>query len=433
MIKIFNIWIKEYWSCILILLTIIGFVSKSLYNYPIGIMAVIGLYRVVLTPKDTWNNEIQKIFIIVFLCLWLPLLISFTDAVNQSRAAQTVLPYLRFMFAGLFIIQELTKNKHRLNFVVYAVFIVVTLWCLDASIQFLMGQNLLGYPYSSWSSYSPTSAPNPSFNGAPVYYFSNLTGMFYPRNTIAHICSILSMFCFFVVYQYAYKYKWLWLSLIPIFFVIFVSGRRAAWVMLALSSFGFVIYLCLYSENKKQIFKLIGMIILTTSIVLSSITMLHKPTNDRFKETLGLFSNNYELIDKATAMRLPLWETAYSAFKANPVNGIGPRGFRYVYQDYASSNNYWETQTHPHLLLLEIMAETGGIGLLGYLILCYLLIKNAINRKKIKNEFPFLLPVLVAIFPFNAHMAFYGSIWSSVVWWLMAVYFSSIHLSEQKT
>ena len=194
MIKIFNIWIKEYWSCILILLTIVGFVSKSFYNYPIGIMAVIGLYRVLPTLKDIWNNEVQKSFIIVFLCLWLPLLISFPDAVNQSRAAQTVLPYLRFMFAGLFIIQELTKNAHRLNFVVYAVFIIVTFWCLDASIQFLMGQNLLGYPYSSWSSYDPKGAPNPSFNGAPVYYFSNLTGMFYPRNTIAHICSILSMF-----------------------------------------------------------------------------------------------------------------------------------------------------------------------------------------------------------------------------------------------
>jgi len=425
MIKIFNTWLKEYWSCILIFLTIIGFVSKALYNYPMGIMAIIGLYRVVSSPKDIWNDQTQKTFIIVFLCLWLPLLISFPDAVNQSRAAQTIFPYLRFIFAGLFIIQELSKDKNRLNFIVYAVFIVVIFWCLDASIQFLIGQNLLGYPYSHYVGLDPS-------NLARKVYFNNLTGMFYPRNTIAHICSILSAFCFIAVYQHVHKYKWLWLSLIPIFFVVFVSGRRAAWVMLAFSSFGFFIYLYLCAVNKKQIMKLTGMITLVVSIVFGSTILLHQPTNDRFKVTLGLFSNDYEIIDKATARRLPLWETAYTTFKANPVNGIGPRGFRYVYQDYASQDNFWVDQTHPHLLLLEIMAETGGLGLLGYLILFYLLIKNALNRKRLNIEFPFLLPVLVALLPFNAHMAFYGSIWSSMIWWLMAIYFSNIRLAEQQ-
>jgi len=414
MIRIFYTWLKDYWPCILILLTIIGFVSKALYNYPMGIMAVIGLYRVTLSAKDIWNDQVQKTFIIVFLCLWLPLLVSFPDAVNQSRAAQTVFPYLRFLFAGLFIIQELSKDKNRLKFIVYAVFIIVTFWCLDASLQLFVGQNLLGHPYRA----------------------GEITGMFYPRNTIAHICSILSAFCFMAVYKNAHKYKWLWLTLIPIFLVILVSGRRAAWVMLALSSFGFFIYLYLCAENKKQILKLSGVITLVVSIILGSMIILHKPTNDRFKVTLGLFSNNYETIDIATARRLPLWEIAYTTFKANPINGIGPRGYRYVFQDYASADNFWIkenlTQTHPHMLTLEIMAETGGIGLLGYFILFYLLIKSALNRKRLKIEFPFLLPVLVALFPLNAHMAFYGSIWSSMIWWLMAIYFSSIRLTEQQ-
>jgi O-antigen ligase len=415
MIKIFYTWLKDYWPCILILLTIIGFVSKALYNYPMGIMAAIGLYTVASSPKDIWNDQIQKTFIIVFLCLWLPLLVSFPDAVNQSRAAQTVFPYLRFLFAGLFIIQELSKDKNRLKFIVYAVFIIVSFWCVDAALQLFVGQNLLGYPYRA----------------------GEITGMFYPRNTIAHICSILSAFCFMAVYKNAHKYKWLWLTLIPIFLVILVSGRRAAWVMLALSSFGFFIYLYLCAENKKQIMKLSGVITLVVSIILGSMIMLHKPTNDRFKVTLGLFSNNYETIDIATARRLPLWEIAYTTFKANPINGIGPRGYRYVFQDYASADNFWIkeklTQTHPHMLTLEIMAETGGIGLLGYFILFYLLIKSALNRKRLKIEFPFLLPVLVALFPFNAHMAFYGSIWSSMIWWLIAVYFSSIRLNEQQS
>jgi O-antigen ligase len=411
MIKIFYTWLKEYWSCILILLTIIGFVSKALYNYPMGLMALIGLYRIVSSPRVIWDDQIQKTFIIVFLCLWLPLLISFPDAVNQSRAAQTVFPYLRFLFAGLFIIQELSKDKNRLKFIIFSVFIVVTFWCVDASIQFFIGQNLLGYPYRA----------------------GEITGMFYPRNTISHICSILSVFCFLVIYQNTHKYKWLWLTLIPLFFVILISGRRAAWIMLALSSFGFFIYIYLSADNKKTILKMTGIITLAVSVALGSTIILHKPTNERFLVTLGLFSNDYETIDKATAKRLPIWETAYTTFKANPINGIGPRGFRYVYQDYASSDNFWESQTHPHLLTLEIIVETGVLGLLSYLFLIYFLINDALHRKKLKNEFPFLIPVLVALFPFNAHMAFYGSIWSSMIWWLMAVYFSNIRLKEQQS
>lgn len=409
MSKLFYNWLKEYWPCMLILLTIIGFVSKALYNYPMGLMALIGLYRIVLSPRAIWDDQIQKTFIIVFMCLWLPLLISFPDAVNQTRAAQTVFPYLRFLFAGLFIIQELSRNDDKLKFIVFSVFIIVTFWCVDASIQFFIGQNLLGYPYKA----------------------GDITGMFYPRNTISHICSILSIFCFLVIYQNINKYKWLWLTLIPLFFVILISGRRAAWIMLALSSFGFFIYLYLSVDNKKTILKVAGVITLTLSIVLGSTIIFHEATNERFKVTLGLFSRDYDTIDKATALRLPIWETAYTAFKDNPINGIGPRGFRYVYQDYASSDNFWVSQTHPHLLMLEIMVETGVFGLLSYFILIYILINGVLRRNKLKNEFPFLIPVLVALFPFNAHMAFYGSIWSSMIWWLMAVYFSSIRLSEQ--
>ena len=188
MIKIFYTWLKEYWPCILVLLTIIGFVSKALYNYPMGIMAVIGLYRATLSPKYIWNDQVQKTFIIVFLCLWLPLLLSFPDAVNQARSAQTIFPYLRYLFAGLFIIQELSKEAKRLKFIVFSVFIIVTFWSIDATIQFFIGQNLFGYPYD---------------------VKQGITGIFYPRNTISHICSILSAFCFLVVYQNIQNFKWI--------------------------------------------------------------------------------------------------------------------------------------------------------------------------------------------------------------------------------
>ena len=66
------------------------------------------------------------------------------------------------------------------------------------------------------------------------------------------------------------------------------------------------------------------MFVILVSVVLGSTISLHTPTNVRFKATLGLFSNNYETINTATAYRLPIWEVAYSIHKSNPINGIGP-------------------------------------------------------------------------------------------------------------
>ncbi|GJM04971.1 MAG: hypothetical protein DHS20C09_09620 [marine bacterium B5-7] len=161
-------------------------------------------------------------------------------------------------------------------------------------------------------------------------------------------------------------------------------------------------------------------------MLVSATIVFHKPTNDRFNVTLGLFSNDYKTIDNATASRLPLWETALTIFKQNPINGIGPRGYRHVYTEYSEPDDYWHklTQTHPHLLLLEIMAETGVLGLIGYLLIFYPLIILAKQSPLKKELLPFFIPVLVALFPFNAHMAFYGSIWSSVIWLLIALYFA---------
>ena len=404
--KIISSAIIKYWPCLLILLAFIGFISKALYNYPIGIMAILGLYKIITAHRILLQDQILKTFTIAFLCLWLPLLISLPDAINPSHSSHTIFPYLRFFFAGIFIIDEISMNKDRLRFIVTSLFFIVFFFCIDATIQFIFKSNILGFPYKP----------------------GEITGMFYPRNTIAHICAILSSFCFLYVYINIEKRRWLFLSLIPLFFIILLSGRRAAWVMLALTSLGFIIYGYRYTISKKRFKRVVGMFVMLVSVVLGSTILLHTPTNVRFKATLGLFSNNYETINTATAYRLPIWEVAYSIHKSNPINGIGPRGFRHVYNDYARANDPHGSRTppsQPHLLILEILAETGLIGFIGYILLIYLIFRLVLQSKNKETSLPFFIPVIVALFPFNAHMAFYGSIWSSMTWLLLALYFTN--------
>jgi O-antigen ligase len=373
-------------------------------------MAILGLYKIITNHRILIQDQTLKIFALVFLCLWLPLLISLPDAVNPAHSSHTIFPYLRFFFAGIFIIEEISKDKDRLRLIIFGIFFIVFFWCIDATIQFIFNQNILGFPYVP----------------------GHITGMFYPRNTISHICSILSSFYFLYIYINIEKKKWLFLSLAPMFFIILLSGRRAAWVMLALTSLSFLIYGYRYAKNRKQFKQVSSVLVILITIVLSSTIIFHAPTNERFKITLGLFSTNYETINDATATRLPIWETAYSIFKSNPINGIGPRGFRHVYKDYASPNDIWVKinipPTQPHIVILEILAETGLIGLIGYMLLFYLISQVALQSKERESLLPFFIPVIVALFPFNTHMAFYGSIWSSMIWLLLALYFTKAKL-----
>jgi len=407
--------LEKYWPCCLFLLAIIGFISKSLYNYPIGVMALLGLYKLIISPSIMIEDRSLRLFSFAFLCIWFPLLFSLPDAVNAMHSSHTVFPYLRFFFAGIFIIQEISKDNDRLTFITTGIFFIVLFWCLDASFQFMFGVNILGHPYE----------------------IGHITGMFYPRNTISHICSILSAICFIHIYFNLKQRKWMLISLVPLIFIILLSGRRAAWIMLFLSSLGFLWYGFVYTASRKNFLKLTGGIAFIGLLVITTTITFHEPTNERFNVTLGLFSNDYETIDKATASRLPLWQTALTIFKQNPINGIGPRGYRHVYTKYSEPDDYWHklTQTHPHLLILEVMAETGIIGLLGYLIIFFPLIILARQNPAKIELLPFLIPVLVAIFPFNAHMAFYGSIWSSIIWLLVALYFTKakLILTFQKT
>jgi O-antigen ligase len=145
--------------------------------------------------------------------------------------------------------------------------------------------------------------------------------------------------------------------------------------------------------------------------------------------TAGLFSGNYEKANQATSLRLPIWAVAARVAKDHWINGVGPRGFRYIYPRYVPKDDFWmridpmHGPNHPHQFLLEVVAECGGIGLMGYMFALFYWIRFGItaSRNKMHDALPWIAAVFVAIMPINAHMAFYASFWSCITWWLLAI------------
>jgi len=403
---------KSNLAFILLLLTLVLMVSKSLYNVPVSIMAIIGLTRMIRSPRLVFADPLIRVYSVLFLCLWLPLLISLPDAVNVGHSARTVIPYLRFLFMGIYVLLE--KD----NILVYsrltaAVFCVAVFWGVDATIQYIFGTNLFGYPYQP----------------------GHITGMFYPDNTIAHVLAALSPLYFESVRIYSKKYRWVWLAILPLLVVILLSGRRAAWIMLAISVAGYLFYLFRHTGIGHSARRNLLLIILAGLATTLVVILTSTPLQDRMAVTAGLFSLDYELTDLATARRLPIWETAVEIFRHNWINGVGPRGFRYVYQQYSSNNNFWHETgtTHPHQLLLEVLVETGVIGFVGLALFAWIFCSFFMVKARASSTvFPWILSIFLVMFPFSTNMAFYGSYWASVIWWFLVVAFVSMKTPADK-
>ncbi len=395
-------WLQAHWPVLLIAAALLLFASTALFNLPLLLMLVLGAYYTLQSPRRLLADPALRALLICFLCLWLPQLLALPDAVNPARALKTTASYPRFFFIGVFIILAL-QGRGRAAVLNLAVFTILSLWVIDALLQFFSGYNLLGQP---------------------LEYAWHLQGMF-SKPRLGHVLAVFLPFYLEFLRTSGRRYQWAWLLLAGLLAVVLLSGRRAAWVMAAAGSLAYVVYFFIYCRAVK-IKTLIAPVLLIAAI-LAALIWQHEPLRHRIESTLGLFSGELTRMDRATSYRLSLWETAIVIFKDNPLNGIGPRGFRYVYADYAAADNFFlqdgrRGSTHPHQALLEIAVETGLIGLAGFLgFWGYLLVIALQQLRHRPRAFPWLLCAGLAWLPVNAHLAFYGSYWSSLGWWLLCV------------
>jgi O-antigen ligase len=119
-------------------------------------------------------------------------------------------------------------------------------------------------------------------------------------------------------------------------------------------------------------------------------------------------------------------------YRDHPVNGVGVRGFREAYPDYAQPDDRWVaaggTAMHAHHLLLEVWSETGAIGLACW-VLALLLGWRAWHTAGPAGRAasaPAALALLVMLFPLNTHFAFYSSFWALLLFVLVALFVGAL-------
>lgn len=388
------------------------------FEVPLALMSIGGMVLLAKEGSAQLKSPNMRRAILLFACIWIPILTALPDAVALEPTASTALTFMRFPFAVLFAIYALSNPETRPKLFT-AIFAMFSIIIADGVLQAITGKNIMGSPM----------------------IVDRLTGLFYPKLTMGLWIAPFGAIYFEKVRQLAKtgRYGWMyWLLLAPYTAVVLLSGSRVSWGIYAASMAGFAIYL--YLTNPQQSVKKYLAIVLILAVPMTVMLDHYAPFKEKVEATAGLFSGNYDEANAATSIRLPIWTVAIKMIKDHLINGVGPRGFRYAYPPYAEKGDIFLKMNphmgpnHPHQIFLEVMVETGIIGIIGYFLFFGLLIRFTWQAIRAHNHYaaPIGIAVISAVMPINAGIAFYASVLSAMSWWMLAVFFAVLAIDKTK-
>ena len=374
---------------------------------PLAIGAIAGLVLVWRHRSHVRGDHATALATMLFACYWLPTLISAPTAIAPAKSwatAGTLLRFLPFAWFAALALRGATVWPR----VVAGSAALVVLWLLDAWVQIFTGYSLAG-----------------------AMSTERLSGIFGADNLkLGPVLAVLSPFVFVVAQQ-----RWGWRGLAVAFVFqlmpILLAGSRAAWLMYALV----VIVFAWRAARSPARFAAFAAATLCIVAVATAVAWRASPAFDaRVQRSLLALQGSEHAIDEAGAGRVRIWTTAERMIRAHPLVGIGVRGFRYAYPTYADPGDAFidargdEGAYFAHQIVLEVMSETGTIGLVVWMIGTVFAIR-AWTRASTSARERSLAPALalaVMCFPLNTHLAFYGRWWGLLFWWLLGLYVAAL-------
>ena len=387
------------------------------FEGPLALMAIGGMVLLAKEGMSQVKSSNMRWALILFACIWVPILTALPDAVALEPTASTALAFLRFPFAVLFAVYALANPEHRTKLFT-AIFIMFNIILADAVLQAITGKNIIGSPMIA----------------------DRLSGLFYPKLTMGLWIAPFGAIYFEKVRQLSKtgRLGWAyWFLLAPYTAVVLLTGSRASWGIYAVSMIGFAIYL--YFINPQRSIKKYLAIIVLLAIPMGLLLDHYPPFQKKIAATAGLFSGDYDKANAATSIRLPIWLVAIKMSKDHLINGVGPRGFRFAYPPYAEKDDFFlklnpdAGPNHPHQIFLEVLVETGIIGVIGYFMFLGFLVRLTWQAIRARNHYaaPIGIAVFAAVMPINAGIAFYASILSAMTWWMLAIFFAVLAVDNK--
>ena len=386
------------WSCLVVLPV------GRLVEAPTLIMAISGAILLWRHGRQlAWEGG-GRLFTMLFLCIWLPTLLSLPGAVNPERTGSILVGLPRFYLAGLFIVWTINSQIRRERLLILCA-ALIAFWLIDGLIQAFRGVDLFGFQ-------SPTGRLNALYGEKHIDF----------GPALATLSPLL-------LEPIRRRGPW-WLTALVFMgltSVVFLAGSRGGWISFALASL--VLFMLHARQIKLPIWKAAMVALVLVAIPLGTLLAIKSDAYSRVDVSLKAFQGNHQSLNEATSGRLDIWGTSLRMIADNPVNGVGVRGYRHAYPDYALAGDPFVDPVkntgafYSHQLLLDVTSGAGLIGLAGLILFYAILIKAPlrVTPMALYASLPFLLAAWAWLFPFNSHPNFYSSQWSQLIWWLLAL------------
>ena len=371
---------------------------------PMVIAGIAGLMILWRSPA-AWRRPPARWALLIFLGYWLPELFSAFDSVYAERSWREVGFDLRYLPMLVYFALELSQAD-RAERAAFGLGWIVLLWGADALLQALTGFSLGG----------ATSA-------------DRLSGIFGAEDL--KLGPMLVALCPFLIAAAWRRSPWqAGLALLLIGSAVILAGTRSAWIMLLLviATLGYA-----HWGARRAGFALLAVIALGSVI---GTVAYHSSESfaGRIERSRAVFSGDRAGLDHALAYRLPIWENAWRMTAAHPINGVGVRAYRDAYPDYAEPDDRWlgffegKGAAHAHNIVLELLSETGLLGLLIWCLVIGWLWRRA-RRVDLaisaSSRSAWSAALIAMLFPLNTHYAVYSSEWGGLLLVLAAGWLAS--------
>lgn len=211
--------------------------------------------------------------------------------------------------------------------------------------------------------------------------------------------------------------------------LIFISGERTALGLLFLSTVFIVIFLSKYKKIRFYSFLISILLMLLIAVLNPSIKERNidhtiNQLSENSNQSITLFSNLHQ------SHILGAWKM----FLDNPLVGQGPKMFRVLCNDvkFNPNENEKTCSTHPHNLYVQLLAETGLLGLLFLLVLCFMIFKLILShillfikkREYLLSDFQICLIAcfIMTLWPIIPSLNFFNN-WMNVIFYLPIGFF----------
>ena len=371
--------------------------------------------------KQLLSHQAWALTSVLFFAYWLPELVSAFDSVDPGRALREAAVDLRYL-PFLWLAASAAANASGRATTFRGLAVIFGIWTVDALLQALTGTSPLFFGIDS---IKQMISGRGMCSAEEMAGLDRLSGVLGPCNLKLGI--VLASMSPFVLHAAGRRFGrpgWL-IGAAAVGVVLLLAGSRASWVT-------FAVVLVLSGWRVLGWKRLLG-VFAAGAVMLSVLTLASPQVRDRVIRTTHVLAADEEGVDVALSGRTRIWGAALCMAGRHPFNGVGARGFREAFPacdpEHGLVAEWGEGPAlHAHQIVLEVLSETGGFGLLLWLAGAALAWRAWRFAEPAQREHarPAMLALVVTVFPFNTHLAFYSTFWGGLTLLLAALYAGSL-------